>query len=84
MECHLPPEYNTMQKRLSKKEKAVAIAQILDELYPAPPIPLTHESPYTLLIAVLLSAQCTDKRVNEITPHLFAKSFPTDMQFHTH
>lgn len=57
--------------RVSKKEKAVKIAQILDELYPQTPIPLHHDDPYTLLIAVLLSAQCTDERVNKITPHLF-------------
>lgn len=46
----------------------------LEELYPETPIPLDHYSAYTLLIAVLLSAQCTDKRVNEITPLLFAKA----------
>lgn len=47
------------------------IHKILDELFPNPPIPLTHTSPYTLLIAVLLSAQCTDQRVNQVTPELF-------------
>jgi endonuclease-3 len=52
--------------------KAAAIAAILDELYPETPIPLQHDDPYTLLIAVLLSAQCTDERVNKITPILFA------------
>ncbi|MCG8326395.1 MAG: endonuclease III [Chitinophagales bacterium] len=57
--------------RISKKEKAVAIAQILEELYPEVPIPLDHKDPYTLLVAVLLSAQCTDARVNKVTPHLF-------------
>jgi len=58
-------------KRISKKEKAVAIHRILDELYPEVPIPLTHQDAYTLLVAVLLSAQCTDERVNKVTPHLF-------------
>lgn len=55
-------------------EKARKIQRILDELYPAPPIPLDHQDPYTLLVAVLLSAQCTDKKVNETTPKLFAKA----------
>jgi len=50
------------------------IQKILDELYPEPPIPLHHSDPYTLLIAVLLSAQCTDKRVNQITPKLFSRA----------
>ena len=59
---------------MTKKEKAAAIAQILEDLYPETPIPLTHEDPYTLLIAVLLSAQSTDKRVNTITPILFNKA----------
>ncbi len=66
--------------RLSKKEKAAAIAKILDELYPEVPIPLQHRDPYTLLIAVLLSAQSTDVRVNKTTPLLFAKANkPADM-----
>ena len=56
---------------LSKKKKAAAIAEILDKLYPTTPIPLEHADPYTLLIAVLLSAQCTDVRVNQVTPQLF-------------
>lgn len=60
--------------RLSKQAKADRIHQLLDELYPRPPIPLTHEDPYTLLIAVLLSAQCTDVRVNQTTPALFARA----------
>ena len=52
----------------------------LDELFPDPPIPLDHKDPYTLLIAVILSAQCTDARVNQITPLLFAKADnPYDM-----
>ena len=49
-----------------------SIIKILNELFPHPKIPLEHQDPYTLLIAVLLSAQCTDARVNLITPHLFA------------
>ena len=56
---------------LTRKQKAQRIGKILDKLYPEPPIPLKHSSPFTLLIAVLLSAQCTDKRVNMITPKLF-------------
>lgn len=55
-----------------KRERAAYIADRLQALYPAPPIPLQHRDPYTLLIAVLLSAQCTDERVNKITPALFA------------
>ena len=52
----------------------------LDELFPDPPVPLDHKDPYTLLIAVILSAQCTDARVNQITPLLFAKADnPYDM-----
>ncbi len=50
------------------------MARRLAELYPAPAIPLAHHDPYTLLVAVLLSAQCTDKRVNEVTPALFARA----------
>lgn len=50
------------------------IRRILNKLFPNPPIPLKHSSHYTLLIAVLLSAQCTDKKVNEVTPKLFAKA----------
>lgn len=57
---------------MTKKEKAERIRKILERLYPSPAIPLKHHSPYTLLIAVLLSAQCTDARVNTITPELFA------------
>lgn len=53
---------------------AKRIASILDEYYPTPAIPLLHQDPYTLLIAVLLSAQCTDARVNQVTPVLFAKA----------
>lgn len=56
---------------MTKQEKADAIHQILEELYPTTPIPLDHQDPYTLLVAVLLSAQCTDERVNKVTPHLW-------------
>ena len=59
---------------MTKKEKAEKIQRILDELYPQTPIPLDHVDPYTLLIAVLLSAQTTDKKVNEVTPALFARA----------
>ena len=54
-----------------KKQRVEFILNRLNELYPEPPIPLTHKNPYTLLVAVLLSAQCTDERVNQITPALF-------------
>jgi len=63
-----------MPTRTGKKQKAAHIAEILEQLYPETPIPLTHEDPYTLLIAVLLSAQCTDVRVNQVTPALFAQA----------
>ncbi len=53
------------------KQKAARIQGILERLYPDPPVPLDHSDPYTLLVAVLLSAQCTDKRVNATTPALF-------------
>ena len=59
---------------MSRKEKAEAIAKILEDLYPETPIPLTHQDSYTLLIAVLLSAQSTDARVNTVTPILFEKA----------
>lgn len=59
---------------MTKKEKAEYIMKELDKLYPETPVPLDHQDPYTLLIAVLLSAQCTDERVNKITPHLFDKA----------
>lgn len=57
-----------------RQEKASYILKRLEELYPETPIPLDHSDPYTLLIAVLLSAQCTDARVNKITPALFQKA----------
>ncbi len=56
---------------MTRKEKAEFIIEELDKLYPHPAIPLDHKDDYTLLIAVLLSAQCTDKRVNLVTPNLF-------------
>jgi endonuclease-3 len=59
---------------MTRKEKAAAIAEILEDLYPETPIPLAHKDPYTLLIAVLLSAQSTDARVNIVTPILFDKA----------
>ena len=59
---------------MNKKEKAAFVVDQLEKHYPTVPIPLDHTDAYTLLIAVLLSAQCTDKRVNLITPILFAKA----------
>ena len=59
------------EKLISRKERAAFVSRKLEELYPEVPIPLDHKDPYTLLIAVLLSAQCTDERVNKVTPHLF-------------
>ena len=56
---------------MKKPERAAYILKRLGQLYPAPPIPLEHVDPYTLLVAVLLSAQCTDARVNQVTPALF-------------
>ena len=65
---------------MNKKETVQFIIDTLQKLYPEIPIPLDHKDPYTLLIAVLLSAQCTDVRVNKITPILFAKADnPFDM-----
>jgi endonuclease-3 len=65
---------------MTKKEKAKYIIEELENLYPETPVPLDHNDAYTLLIAVLLSAQCTDVRVNLITPALFAKANnPFDM-----
>tara|TARA_Y100001968_G_scaffold54136_1_gene45311 strand:- start:1328 stop:1972 length:645 start_codon:yes stop_codon:yes gene_type:complete len=57
---------------MKRSEKAQIIGQKLDELYPTTPVPLNHSSAYTLLVAVMLSAQTTDKKVNEVTPALFA------------
>lgn len=65
---------------MTKAEKVAFTIKTLQELYPTVPIPLDHKDPYTLLIAVLLSAQSTDVRVNMITPHLFARADnPYDM-----
>ena len=65
---------------MKKADRVAFIIQKLEELYPETPIPLDHNDEYTLLVSVLLSAQCTDKRVNEITPFLFAKANnPYDM-----
>lgn len=69
---------------MRKKERAKKIHELLDELYPETPVPLDHEDPYTLLIAVLLSAQCTDERVNQVTPALFdMANTPHEMVKHT-
>lgn len=57
---------------LNKAERVELVFRTLQQLYPTTPIPLDHSDPYTLLIAVLLSAQCTDERVNQVTPALFA------------
>ena len=65
---------------MTKQERVTFVTTTLKNLYPSIPIPLDHKDPYTLLIAVLLSAQCTDVRVNKITPLLFAKADnPYDM-----
>tara|TARA_Y100000385_G_scaffold61915_1_gene60666 strand:- start:5002 stop:5637 length:636 start_codon:yes stop_codon:yes gene_type:complete len=65
---------------MTRKERASKIHKILESEFPEVPIPLDHKDPYTLLIAVLLSAQCTDERVNKITPLLFSKADnPYDM-----
>ena len=56
---------------MKRQDKADRIGEILDDLYPVPPIPLDHTDPYTLVVAVMLSAQTTDKKVNEVTPALF-------------
>jgi endonuclease-3 len=65
---------------MTKKERTQFVVEKLEELYPNPQIPLDHTDAYTMLIAVLLSAQCTDVRVNQITPKLFAlANNPKDM-----
>ena len=65
---------------MKKREKVQFVIEELEKLYPKTPVPLFHHDPYTLLIAVLLSAQCTDERVNKITPILFKKADnPFDM-----
>ena len=62
------------QQNMNKQQRVEFIDRRLAQLYPAPPVPLDHSDPYTLLIAVLLSAQCTDERVNQVTPALFARA----------
>ena len=57
---------------MRKKERAQVVLERLNDQYPETPVPLDHSDSFTLLIAVLLSAQCTDKKVNEVTPALFA------------
>lgn len=70
----------SLEKNLNKADRVEFILQTLQNLYPNPPIPLQHKDPYSLLIAVLLSAQCTDERVNQITPALWALADnPSDM-----
>lgn len=65
---------------MTEKQKAKFIMHKLDALYPDTPVPLQHSDPYTLLVAVLLSAQCTDERVNKVTPGLFSlANNPADM-----
>jgi len=65
---------------MTKQEKANKIISILEKLYPTVEVPLHHKDAYTLLVSVLLSAQCTDERVNKVTPHLFkAADNPYDM-----
>ena len=59
---------------MDKKNKVKYLIKELETLFPGVPVPLDHKDPYTLLIAVLLSAQCTDERVNQITPKLFEKA----------
>lgn len=63
---------------MKRQEKADRIGVLLDELYPKPPIPLDHRDPYTLLVAVTLSAQTTDAKVNQVTPALFAEADTPD------
>ena len=59
---------------MKRQDKAARIQAILDERFPSPPVPLDHRDPFTLLVAVLLSAQCTDERVNKVTPGLFKRA----------
>lgn len=65
---------------MNRSDKADRIGEILDDLYPDPPVPLDHSDPYTLVVAVALSAQTTDKKVNQVTPALFeAAGTPEEM-----
>jgi endonuclease-3 len=77
----LPNDWKAQQSTImTKKEKVDYVINKLEELYPETPIPLDHKDPFTLLVAVALSAQCTDERVNKITPLLFAEADnPADM-----
>lgn len=77
---NLPQNIETKPRNLTKPERIEFILNRLQTLYPNPPIPLDHKDPFTLLVAVLLSAQCTDERVNTVTPALFARADnPFDM-----
>jgi endonuclease III len=64
---------------MKRADKALQIQKILDDLYDVPPIPLSHRSPYELLVATVLSAQCTDVRVNQVTPFLFERAFTPEL-----
>ncbi len=68
----MPPDWRLLAASVKKQERVETIIQRLNAQYPETPIPLDHSDAFTLLIAVLLSAQCTDKKVNEVTPALFA------------
>jgi endonuclease-3 len=68
----MPPDWRLQAASVKKQERVETIIQRLNAQYPETPIPLDHSDAFTLLIAVLLSAQCTDKKVNEVTPALFA------------
>ncbi len=67
---------------MTKKEKAAFILKKLEELFPETPVPLHHDDAYTLLVAVLLSAQCTDERVNQVTPGLFRVARTPEKMMH--
>jgi len=72
--------HSSTSKRPTKLQRAAYVLERLQAIYPEPPIPLDHKDPYTLLVAVLLSAQCTDIRVNQVTPALFQLADnPADM-----
>ena len=74
------PDYVTFVRTMTKQERVAYVIDELEKLYPETPVPLDHTDGYTLLVAVLLSAQCTDERVNKVTPFLFEKADnPYDM-----
>jgi len=76
----LDPSQQSRPRPMARKQRADFVRKRLAELYPNPPIPLYHKDAFTLLVAVLLSAQCTDERVNQVTPKLFTLADnPTDM-----